>query len=334
VSNTYWDQDDHHGFKGPHVFVDGGYGQLCNGLAEDLNITFNAAVKSIAHNKGGMLNDTDNTQAYGKTVAASTNSTTNEIKKKRTRKKQNSIKLENGEEIKCDLIVVTVPLGCLQNGDIKFRPALPAHKSVAIKKMGAGNLNKVVLEFKECFWDPNDDMFGRVGECGEDRGHAYMFASFVSEGGSPAVLTAFMAGKAAQTLETKSEKEVIDGILKGLREMYGEKVGEPVCAHVSMWGTDKYARGAYSYVAVGCSGKDYDALSESVNDNLYFAGEHCNRTNPTTCAGAMLSGLSCAEEIARQHGRWTYGVIGALVREDGKYPSNCLNFRQRPLWQR
>ena len=66
-----------------------------------------------------------------------------------------------------------------------------------------------------------------------------------------------------------------------------------------MWGKDQYARGAYSYVAVGSNGDDYDALKESINKTLYFAGEHCSRSNPTTCAGAMMSGLMCRRDCTR-----------------------------------
>ena len=70
-------------------------------------------------------------------------------------------------------------------------------------------------------------MFGRVGESGQNRGHAYMFASFVSE--KSAVLVAFMAGNAAQVMETKSDNEVIDSVLKVLKQMYGDdKVAEPI----------------------------------------------------------------------------------------------------------
>ena len=118
-------------------------------------------------------------------------------------------------------------------------------------------------------------------------------------------------------------------MLKVLKIMYGsDNVTEPIASHVSMWGSDQYARGAYSYVAVGCNGDDYDALSESINNRLYFAGEHCTRSNPTTCAGAMMSGLSCAEEIARHHGRWRYNVIADIFENEVKKNSKqCLGLR-------
>ena len=322
VSNTYWDQDDASltAFTGPHVVIDGGYGQLCTGLAKGLNIRLQSPVKAVKYDQS--IQNTINGNSSTRVTTTTTTTTTTKSNSK------NTIILENGIELKCDLIVCTVPLGCLQHGDIEFTPKFSPRKTRAIEKMGAGNLNKVVLEFNGCFWDPNDDMFGRVGESGQNRGHAYMFASFVSE--KSAVLVAFMAGNAAQVMETKSDNEVIDSVLKVLKQMYGDdKVAEPISSHVSMWGSDKYARGAYSYVAVGCNGDDYDALSESINQNLYFAGEHCSRSNPTTCAGAMMSGLLCAEEIVRHHGRWRYSLISDILESENETnPKLSLGLRR------
>lgn len=41
-------------------------------------------------------------------------------------------------------MVVTVPLGCLKAGDVRFQPPLPPDKLKAIKDLGYGLLNKVL----------------------------------------------------------------------------------------------------------------------------------------------------------------------------------------------
>jgi lysine-specific histone demethylase 1 len=56
--------------------------------------------------------------------------------------------------------------------------------------------------------------------------------------------------------------------------------------------------GAYSFMAVGSSGEDYDLLAEPLSNRLFFAGEATNRYHPSTTAGAYLSGLRAAREIA------------------------------------
>ena len=42
-----------------------------------------------------------------------------------------------------DAVLVTVPLGVLKKGDLRFNPPLPERKLGAIQRMGFGTLNKV-----------------------------------------------------------------------------------------------------------------------------------------------------------------------------------------------
>ena len=51
-----------------------------------------------------------------------------------------------------DRVVVTLPLGVLQVEDVRFTPPLPPEKETAIKGLGAGHVDKVVLRFRERFW--------------------------------------------------------------------------------------------------------------------------------------------------------------------------------------
>lgn len=44
------------------------------------------------------------------------------------------------------MAVVTVPLGCLKRGAVRFKPALPRAKQDAIRRLGFGVLNKVCSE--------------------------------------------------------------------------------------------------------------------------------------------------------------------------------------------
>ena len=39
--------------------------------------------------------------------------------------------------------IVTVPLGCLKAGDVRFSPPLPRRKAAAIQRLGMGLLDKV-----------------------------------------------------------------------------------------------------------------------------------------------------------------------------------------------
>ena len=66
-------------------------------------------------------------------------------------------------------------------------------------------------------------------------------------------------------------------------------------AVASRWSSDEWARGSYSFVAVGASAADYTALAVPLTGGrLCFAGEHCCREHPDTVGGAMLTGVRAA----------------------------------------
>lgn len=47
-----------------------------------------------------------------------------------------------GSVLTADAVVVTVPLGVLKAGALRFVPELPAWKQEAVRKLGFGDLNK------------------------------------------------------------------------------------------------------------------------------------------------------------------------------------------------
>lgn len=84
-----------------------------------------------------------------------------------------------------DLVLCTLTLGVLkvavspqpsnQMNTVKFDPPLPTWKQDAIKRLGFGNLNKVILCFDRIFWDPTTNLFGHVGSTTASRGECYTF---------------------------------------------------------------------------------------------------------------------------------------------------------------
>ena len=62
------------------------------------------------------------------------------------------IRLGSGESLSVDRVVVTVPLGVLQEGAIAFDPALPAAHETAVRALGSGRADRVWMRFREPFW--------------------------------------------------------------------------------------------------------------------------------------------------------------------------------------
>ena len=65
------------------------------------------------------------------------------------------------------------------------------------------------------------------------------------------------------------------------------------------WSADPYARGAYSYVAVGGS-RARSYLAKPIAGTLYFAGEALDTSGQaSTVAGALTSGERAATRLLR-----------------------------------
>ncbi|PIA57204.1 hypothetical protein AQUCO_00600141v1 [Aquilegia coerulea] len=273
VSLPYWNQDDvYGGFGGAHCMIKGGYSSVIESLGKDLQIHLNHVVNEVSYSMKG-YDEID--ESNGK-VTVSTS---------------------NGREFVGEAVLITVPLGCLKANTIKFSPSLPDWKQSSIRQLGFGVLNKVVLEFPEVFWDDSVDYFGATAEETDLRGQCFMFWNVKKTVGAP-VLIALVVGKAAIDGESMSSTDHVNHALKTLRRLFGTaSVPDPVASVVTNWGQDPFSRGAYSYVAVGASGEDYDILGRPVGNCLFFAGEATCKEHPDTVGGAMMSGLREAVRI-------------------------------------
>nr|GMD93783.1 lysine-specific histone demethylase 1 homolog 3 [Ipomoea batatas] len=273
VSLPHWNQDDvYGGFGGAHCMIKGGYSAVVESLGEGLTIHFNHAVTDIMYNTESSI---------------TSDGFTNKVK----------VSTSNGKEFSGDAVLITVPLGCLKAGAINFTPPLPHWKSLSIQRLGFGVLNKVVLEFPEVFWDDSVDYFGATAEETDRRGQCFMFWNVRKTVGAP-VLIALLVGKAAIDGQHIGSSDHVNHALSVLRKLFGEsRVPNPVASVVTDWGRDPFSYGAYSYVAVGSSGEDYDILGRPVGNCLFFAGEATCKEHPDTVGGAMMSGLREAVRI-------------------------------------
>ncbi|MDQ0894741.1 flavin monoamine oxidase family protein [Agromyces ramosus] len=76
-------------------------------------------------------------------------------------------------------------------------------------------------------------------------------------------------------------------------------VPTPTAMRRSRWGTDPFARGSFSFDAVGADRRLREALAQPVADRLLIAGEACDPESPGTLHGAQASGFHAAEELIR-----------------------------------
>jgi monoamine oxidase len=201
--------------------------------------------------------------------------------------------------------IVTVPLGVLEApadapGAIAFAPPLEA-KHAALARLLSGPVLKVVLHYRRAFWEELDG--GRYAEASFFHAPGKLFPTFWTALPLRApLLNAWVGGPSAARLCELPDEEIIRHAMDGVSAVFfgGNGAPDPQAAHVHNWARDPYARGAYSYEAVG--GRDArKLLATPLAGSLFFAGEATDTTgDPATVTGALRSGARAAEEV-NQH---------------------------------
>lgn len=184
--------------------------------------------------------------------------------------------------------IVTLPLGVLQSGAVRFIPALK-EKQLALEKLASGPVVKIALRFRAAFW--------------EERNAAVAFfhspaAAFPTFWTPLPMRAPFLIGWAGgPKAERVDESNFIQLALQSLKSIFGE-LPQFEAVYWHDWQNDPYARGAYSYVTVGGEGAR-EELQAPLADTLYFAGEATDTQGEAgTVAGALQSGLLAARQLA------------------------------------
>ncbi|XP_015262677.1 PREDICTED: peroxisomal N(1)-acetyl-spermine/spermidine oxidase [Gekko japonicus] len=231
------------------------------------------------------------------------------------------VECEDHETFLADHVIVTVPLGFLkEQQETLFHPPLPPRKVAAIQRLGFGTNNKVFLEFEQPFWEPDCQAVEVVWEEESPLAEtpADLPAAWFRKIGAFVVLhpperyghvlCAFIAGEEAEFMETLTDAEVLGDLTQMLRRVTGDpRLAPPKNILRSRWRREPYTRGSYSYVAVGSSGDDIDALALPLPEEaldpkalqVLFAGEATHRTFYSTTHGALLSGWREADRLIR-----------------------------------
>lgn len=192
-------------------------------------------------------------------------------------------------------VIVTVPLGVLKAGTIGFLPALPESKSTAIARLGMGALSKTCLRFESAFW-PDDAELIDIVPSASRRGEWVESLSLTALVDVPALMM-FNAGKFARTVETMTDPEVIASASSALKPAFPE-ISTPTGLLRSAWSVDPFSLGSYSFIGVGASLADRDALA-APEGRRFFAGEACSHDHAGTVHGAYTSGEAAAKALLR-----------------------------------
>lgn len=192
-----------------------------------------------------------------------------------------------------DAVLVTVPLGILKNSSISFTPPLPDDKQKAIQNLAMGVFNITAFKFPTVFWpkEPHALFFTQF-----DASSVSVFFNLYHFTQQP-IIVGFSGGERACQLEKLSDKELIKKTMDNFKLIFGAQLPEPESYVNTRWSADPYSYGSYSYLPVGASGDDYEALAKPASTRLFFAGEATHSKYPATTHGAYLSGIREADRI-------------------------------------
>lgn len=199
----------------------------------------------------------------------------------------------NGSVSEANYVLVTVPLGVLKQNAISFAPALSATRQTAIEKIGMNCVNKFLLTWNAAFWDDVQYIFYTP----EMKDKFNYFVNVKKFHPSANALMTFAYAEYGRQTENMTDAEVTAEIMAHLRDIYGAGIPDPANLLRTKWQSDEYSYGSYSYTAVGTKMRHFEDLAESVQDKLFFAGEHTHVDYFSTAHGAYLSGIREAQKI-------------------------------------
>lgn len=205
-------------------------------------------------------------------------------------------------------VVVTVPLGVWSAeenaaGAINYNPAIPA-KTEAAKQMGFGAAIKVLLDFKDAFWE--------AAEVSEQTGvnvsdfHMVLTDMPITTWWTQlprrsTLLTGWLSGPKAEAMKNEDDRFVVQKALESLAVIFNVEIQilreKLQWSKVCNWTTDSFTRGSYSYSTLQTDAAR-KTLLEPVENTLFFAGEALYEgPEMGTVEAALTSGRSVASKI-------------------------------------
>lgn len=198
-------------------------------------------------------------------------------------------------------VLITLPIAILQaepNSDnaIRFGPSV-GNKITAARVLGAGQVIKFQLEFKNAFWKEND-VTKEMGFVFSEQVIPTWWTQAPKESN---LLTGWVGGPKASEMKALSNEALLDKALLSLSSIFNTTVSslkEQLQAwQIANWQMQPFAGCAYSYATVGAK-EAIEELNKPESGTLFFAGEATHTGNATgTVEAALASAVNVVKEI-------------------------------------
>lgn len=195
---------------------------------------------------------------------------------------------------KADRCLLTVSLGVLTSSSLTFNPPI-ADYIVAAGQIGFGTVVKVILAFKERFWNDNASFFFS---------EEIIPVWWPQSAGNAPVLSGWAGGPNGEELSVYADEQLLEKSLTSLAAIFSmdiEVLKEKLTgAEIFNWKNNPSVLGAYSY-AMPESFEALKLLNTPVDHTIYFAGEGLySGPHPGTVEAAIVNVQQIAKELEDQ----------------------------------
>lgn len=195
--------------------------------------------------------------------------------------------------LKAAACIVTVPVGVLKAGAIRFVPDLPVRTRDALDGIGMGALTKIALKVDgERFGIEPDTAYFEAGRGGK-------LMNFDMFPGNQDLVVGYCGGDHARELSRagpEAARAYMVDLLAGMVGAQFRKSAGPVS--FPAWWTDPFSRGSYSVCLPGHA-QARERLAEPIGGRLWLAGEATAGGGAMTAGGATLAGRAAAAAVAK-----------------------------------
>ena len=193
--------------------------------------------------------------------------------------------------------IVTASTAVLASGKIKFQPGLPARHAEAIGKLGLGSYEHVAIEFA------GNPLGLQSDELVFEKAADPRTAAVLGNVSGSRLSVVEIAGKLAADLAEDGEAAMTTFAIDWLAGLFGSDLKRAVeRTHATRWTKEPWVLGAFSAAAPGGQWAR-KALSEPLDERLWFAGEAVHETLWGTIAGAWEAGERAADAAIKRLGK-------------------------------
>lgn len=207
------------------------------------------------------------------------------------------VALTDGRDFRASKVLLTIPVGSMQHGDIKFSPPIPAYQK-AFQQLGFGGAIKFIFEFNESIWQNNfPEPFKDASFIFSDAEIPTWWTQLPDE--TP-ILTGWLGGPAA-TYSTNKKEILYDRAVASLQNItkYSRNEIQKYLEHwhIADWVGDPFSRGAYSYPTIN-GNEAQRFLRQGLARTIFFGGEALyHGASAGTVEAALVNGKKTAIKI-------------------------------------